>query len=132
MGYKEEINILWRTLLNVSADERVAQRYQEAVETLPYTLTPKERKVWGQLLRHAWLLPYVDAGLAIRNSQHPFRKRMYLALALLEAHPSSADFLLTTRRRFLTARVALISLRACVRTVLGIVIVTCIIHPVRV
>ncbi len=70
-------------------------RYNEALGRLSLQLDSKEGLLMQRLLRHPFLLPLVDGGLALVQPQHTIRKRLLLMSALMETETDYAGLFLT-------------------------------------
>lgn len=65
--------------------------YNNAIQVLNLTLTPKEIKIRNKLLKFPFLLSFVDGGFAFLNPNHAIRKRLLLMAALIETDKKYVD-----------------------------------------
>jgi hypothetical protein len=89
---KEEGEQIARYLTGVPPPPDVLERYVEA-HTLLFreAVSPTERASVLFVRRHAWALPYADAGLAILRPHSRLRNKILLMFALLETTPDFID-----------------------------------------
>ena len=100
MHSEEEAVILCRYLTGTNPVKKVIERYSETVRQEAVSLTPAQQKKWLRCLRHPFLLPYADAAWAWPDPLHPLRHRIYIMLAILEAHRNYQPYFLPAERSY--------------------------------
>jgi hypothetical protein len=74
-------------------------RYVDAIEKLEMRLTVKEQELLARLINSAFLLPFIDGGLALIQPQNGIRKRLLIMSALMETETDYAHLFLTKKNQ---------------------------------
>jgi len=111
-----------RQLIGEPPAAEEAARWIAAVRVRGARLTtPRELRLWTITMRHPWLLGFADAGLALIDPYSPFRHRLLLMLAILEASPEHHRcFLPAPYSRLALLGVAVLGAWAGLRAVTGL------------
>jgi len=109
-NHQDECEILSRYLIRISPAESIRTSYHLALQKIPISFSDSENALWLKCLHNNWLLPYIDSYLACKYPSHPIRKKIFLMLALLEAHPEYTGFFLPARSTYPAFAVSCIKL----------------------
>lgn len=96
MDTTREVKVLTRYLGAKQVVPLVVELYQQALDNNRIELSPRDEKFLRIGLRHPFWLGYFDGGLALRNRNCGFRKRIALMLAVMETIPEYAHLFLAT------------------------------------
>lgn len=77
---------------------QVLHLYEQALQHRPITLTPHDVRLQEKALKYPFLLPYIDAALALGRSQHPLRRKIIYMSAIVEAQTDYVDLFLPRQR----------------------------------
>jgi len=77
---------------------QVLQLYEQALQRRPITLTPLDVRLQEKAFKYPFLLPYIDAALALGRSQHPLRRKIIYMSAIVEAQTDYVDLFLPRQR----------------------------------
>ena len=116
----QEARTITRYLLNTDPGEKEIRLYAQALGSL--NITSNDR-LPNLALRYPLLLPYLDAGLAIMEPEHPLRQRIYIMLAILETNPSHAHFFIYKQNKWWLLSLSMAGLKAVTRSAVGFCIV---------
>ena len=90
----DEAEIITQYLVGRQASLRAMESYEHALENIPIMFTGKQKSQWHACMKNPWLLPHVDAWLALTQPDHPIRKKIFIMLGVLETQPDYCDFFL--------------------------------------
>jgi hypothetical protein len=85
--FKKETLVFCRYLVGEDATETVIKLYSSANNKLDLQLTSREKMQLIYLLESPWMLPFIDAALAIVHPQGAIRKKLYLMFCITESIP---------------------------------------------
>ena len=128
MGQKEESGLVARYLLGVTPSVTSKQLYQNTITTHDYLLSEDDARMWNIAMKYPWLLPYIDAGLALTNKLSPLRKRIHLMFAILETETRLSEKFIYTEKPFWFLRSAFYVIRAIFRAIVGSLLVRMLYH----
>lgn len=77
---------------------QVLHLYEQALQHRPIALTSRELRLQETALKYPFLLPYIDAALALGRSQHPLRRKIIYVTAIIEVQPDYAHLFLPRQR----------------------------------
>jgi hypothetical protein len=86
-----EADVLCMYITGKHANEQTRELYSRAFKIKNLDLSGKEDKIWAKMFKHPYLIPFIDGGLAITNSQNIIRKRIFVMLAIAETQPEYSD-----------------------------------------
>lgn len=86
---KREIELFSRYLVAASPTPQAEMLYVRALQQQPVN-----DKLSQWVIRHPFLLPFADAATGLFGLQHPYRKKLIIAFAILETQPVFAHHFL--------------------------------------
>lgn len=119
MRQKEDAELVAHYLLGLPPGATSKQLYQKEISKPSYQFTTHEERIWNVAMKHSWLLPYIDAGLAITNKFSPLRRRIYAMFAILETETALAERFIYREKPFWLLYSAFYVIRAIFRAVVG-------------
>lgn len=82
-----DFNIIANYLLGVNdVPNELNLYYSEATEKLDTSLNDYEQKVWNKMLKSKFLFGLYDSGLSFLQPESNIRKKIFIALAILESN----------------------------------------------
>jgi len=120
---RQEAVTLSRYLIGREPDEHCVHLYVSAMRHLEIVLQGRESRMWDFMMRNPWVVPAMDAALAIRQPHSNIRRKIFTMLAILEASPKHAPLFLPAKQigwRRIT--VVFAGIRAVVAAVLGCIL----------
>jgi hypothetical protein len=117
-----EANLLTSYLVHDKANPTVRKLYRTILhESAAKELSVEDSRLIKVGLKHHYLLPYLDAGLAIMRPDAELRRRLYIMFAILEVQPNYVDkFLPQAKSRLYFLVIGLVGLRAVLKTICGV------------
>lgn len=88
-------------LIGKQVGAEVIDRYEMAVQIKQLSMNLSEQKIWSLMLNYNIVLASVDSCLALSNRHSPIRQRIFIMLAILEAHPDYFYSFYKKKLRFL-------------------------------
>lgn len=101
MTNKNEFHIISNYLLGVSPAESLSVHYEKAIRLKNCKLSKDEEKVWNRMLKNKFLFGLYDSGLSSRKPHSTIRKRILVALAILETSPLYTSYFLNEKPLFI-------------------------------
>ena len=95
---RREAVTLSRYLIGREPDDRCVHLYVSAMRHLGIMLQGRESRFWDFMMRHPWVVPAMDAALAIRQPDSTIRRKIFTMLAILEASPEHAPLFLPAKQ----------------------------------
>ncbi|WP_435354164.1 hypothetical protein [Emticicia sp. SJ17W-69] len=119
-----EASLFAKYLGAIVADERLLEKYIDAIKKLSIILTEEEEKILIKLVKEPFFLPFVDAGWALLKPQSNIRKRILVMSALIETEPNYTNlFLVEKNIAFPRIRLIFRGIAALLKGVLGTVLI---------
>jgi hypothetical protein len=82
-------------LLNIdSVSKEAIEDYGNALKNLESSFNNYEEKVWRRMLKNQFLFDLYDSGFSLIKPESPIRKRLFIALAILECQKEYANYFL--------------------------------------
>ena len=102
MPYKrsDEAEIIAQYLVGRPASLGARESYERALQNIPVIFTEKQKLQWDACMKNSWLLPHVDAWLALTQPDHPIRKKIFIMLGVLETQADYSDLFLPSTTPF--------------------------------
>ena len=97
---RDEAEIIVRYLVGRPASAGVRESYALALQNVPVSFNEQQKSMWDTCMKHPWLVPHVDAWLAFTHPGHPFRKRIFIMLGVLETQADYSDYFLPSTASF--------------------------------
>lgn len=111
-------------LVGEQPSELVSTRYEDALRYSNIAVKPQDKALLAFIMKHPWVLRFVDAGLALIRPYSEVRRRLYVMFAVLESTPEYADFFFSQKRRRLYIFTVIYSgVKATLKTVFGMLLV---------
>ncbi len=79
--------IYFRYLSRKNPDARSLELYSAAIAHHQLEFSKKENRLHKLSQRFPFLIPFIDAGLALTQPLSPYRKNIYIILCILETQP---------------------------------------------
>ena len=120
----KEAQVIATYLLGKKANGQVINLYQQAMQVLELNYINKDRKILQLLMKRRYLLPYLDAGLAILRPNSVVRQKILVMSAIIETQPQYASLFLNQKRSFFYLfTIAWVGTRSILKAILGIILV---------
>lgn len=92
---KDDFMITARYLLNIdSVPKELIANYNLALKHHDVEFSSYEKKVWQRMLKSRFIFSIYDSGFSFVNPQSHIRKRIFIALAILECNPHFTHYFL--------------------------------------
>lgn len=118
MNSSEE-EIITKYLIRKAPNEHDKKLYRQALGILNPTMNPQQLYSWNFAMNHPRLLPFLDAGLKLIETNSPIRMRIYIFLAILETNPNHSSFFLQKNSRWRIIKYPWFILRGFILSVIG-------------
>ena len=89
---RQEMSIYCKYLTGKEADEQSILLFQSAVRQQKIALNEDDIKLLQFIIRNQFTIGAIDSALGLFKPEHPLRKRMVIAFAILETSPLYFDF----------------------------------------
>jgi hypothetical protein len=123
---KKEVEILANYLVGSLPANIDVELYAFAVAKCNLDVqNSKDSRLWILCLENPWLLPFIDGGLSILDSDCIFRKRLYFLLNILEASPRNYDKFIFPQKNIahVSFNVLILGLMGMIHSLLGVILV---------
>lgn len=123
--FDHEATIIARYFQIDTVDKQSIQLYESIINSSAGALSTKEHKLVALAFRRPWIIPYLDAALALKSPNVELRRRLYIMFAILESHPQySQQFLSQHHSPLYVVNIACIGLRSVIKAAVGLMILT--------
>jgi len=123
-GLSKEAHLIGTYLLNKNLDEKVIKLYVQAMQATDFSYLPKDRKILRLLSKRGFLLPYIDAGLAILFPNSVIRQKILIMTAIIETQPQYSHLFLNKKRNFFYLFIiGWVGMRSILKAILGVLLV---------
>ena len=120
----KEAQVIATYLLGKKANGQVINLYQQAMQVLELNYINKDRKILQLLMKRRYLLPYLDAGLAILRPNSVVRQKILVMSAIIETQYQYASLFLNQKLScFYLFSIALVGTMCILKSLLGIILV---------
>ena len=120
----KEAQVIATYLLGKKANGQVINLYQQAMQVLELNYINKDRKILQLLMKRRYLLPYLDAGLAILRPNSVVRQKILVMSAIIETQYQYASLFLNQKLScFYLFTIAWVGTRSILKAILGIILV---------
>ena len=89
---RQEMSIYCKYLTGMDADEQCLSLFQKAIQHEETTLNDHDLKLLQFTIRNPFTIGLIDSALGLFKPEHPLRKRMVIAFAILETSPVYFEF----------------------------------------
>jgi hypothetical protein len=97
--------------------------FLNANQNLDFSSSQKEIKIFNKAINNPWLLPHLDAALALGQNNSLLRKKILLVFSILETSKEyHAEFSTVPRSRFYWLKIIFFGIRAVSRLIIGKII----------
>lgn len=121
---RREANIFGRYIINRVPNEAAVSLYIKALGAEPGTISEREHKFLSFVRRYPSALGFVDAGLAVVDSNSEVRRRIYVMFSILESMPYHHDRFLPVRRKWWYAfAIGVTSVMGFIKIIIGSILV---------
>lgn len=111
--YKKELASICKYLMNIKPTEQHCELYMKAINNYGLNIyTVSEKKIWDGIVKHPLALTFIDAWLGVYKRQSTIRKRIFFAIAILEASPESHNYVILPKKNKLILIVKIITIFA--------------------
>jgi len=97
MNLEIEAKILGRYIIKENINDIAISRYIQGIEKLGYV---QDNALVIKAIETPFLLPYIDAGLALTNKKHLLQKKLLLMFSVLETMPEYSSKFLSRSHSF--------------------------------
>jgi hypothetical protein len=120
---EKEMKVLSEYLIRQDPGELLISLYQKAHGHLSIHLTAKEERIWRKCMNNRFILACTDAALAIKNPSSGIRKKIFLALSLLESSAAFHRYFLPQKRSiFFLLNIGVNGMMAVAKTIIGYIL----------
>ena len=118
-----EANLLGKYIIGKKINTETSEAYADSFSVSQLTISDNEQRILKKCIDKPYLLPYYDAALSIKNPNHLLKQKLLRMFAILETRPEYADqFLGRNFSRIYFLKIALVGVRAVLRTIVGLII----------
>lgn len=111
-------------LLGEKPTQRVVVLYIQAIQNIVFNYHTKDQKFLRLIYKRPFLLPYLDAGLAVIIPTSTVRHKLLLMSAIIETQPNYAHLFLNQKRSaFYLFTIAWVGARSILKALVGILLV---------
>ncbi len=95
---QQDFMTIAKRLLHVDdVPNELGLHYEQAVHKIDTKLSNYQQKVWNRMLQYPILFHLYDSGFALVKPDALIRRRVFIALAILECNPYYTDYFLSTK-----------------------------------